>query len=93
LHISRTARRAVSTAARTDAVNILLRTNDVVLISAVEAILKGAGIEYLVADTHASVVEGSAGAIPRRILVAAESLVRARDLLTAAGFGHMLAKA
>jgi hypothetical protein len=82
-----------STTARTKAVSILLRTNDPVLISAIEAILKGAGIEYLVADTHASVIEGSVGAIPRRILVATEQLARARDLLTEAGLGHTLARA
>jgi uncharacterized protein (DUF1330 family) len=74
-------------------VSILLRTNDLVLISAIEAILKGAGIEYLVADTHASVIEGSVGAIPRRILVATASLAQARQLLTEAGLGHTLAKA
>lgn len=73
--------------------NILLRTNDLVLISAIEAILKGAGIKYLVADTHTSVIEGSVGAIPRRILVETESLARARELLSEAGLGHTLAKA
>lgn len=73
--------------------SILLRTNDLVLISAIEAILAGAKIEYFVADAHTSVIEGSVGAIPRRILVATESLAKARELLTEAGLGHTLAKA
>lgn len=72
--------------------SLLLRTNDLVLISAVEAILSGAKIEYLVADSHTSVIEGSAGAIPRRILVGTQSLVRARQLLTEAGLGHALSE-
>ncbi len=71
---------------------LLLRTNDLVLISAVEAILSGAKIEYLVADTHMSAVEGSVGAIPRRVMVETNALDRARKLLTEAGLGHALAK-
>ena len=73
--------------------DILLRTNDLVLISAIEAMLKGAEIQYFVADTHTSVIEGSVGAIPRRVLVASDSLAQARQLLTEAGLGHTLAKA
>ena len=38
--------------------SLLLRTNDLVLISAVEALLSGARIDYFVADTHTSVMEG-----------------------------------
>jgi putative signal transducing protein len=71
--------------------NLLLRTNDLVLISAVEAILTGANIEYFVADTHTSVMEGSVGAIPRRVMVVARSSERARKLMTDAGLGHALA--
>jgi len=74
-------------------VSLLFRTNDLVLISAIEAILKGAQIDYFVADTHTSVIEGSAGAIPRRVLVATDSLARAQQLMRDAGYGHMLAGA
>jgi hypothetical protein len=73
-------------------VKVLLRTNDIVLISAVEAILKSAKIEYLVADTHTSIMEGSAGAIPRRLLVAENSIARAQKLLTDAGLAQALAE-
>lgn len=70
---------------------VLLRTNDLVLISAVEALLTGARISYQVADGYTSVMEGSSGAIPRRVMVAAEALEQARQLMTDAGLGNTLA--
>jgi hypothetical protein len=69
----------------------LLRTNDAVLISAVEALLGGAGIEFMVADRHMSVLEGSIGVLPRRVLVPEDKISKARTVLTQAGFGHALA--
>ena len=69
----------------------LLRTNDAVLISAIEALLKGAGIECMVADRYMSVMEGSIGVLPRRMLVADDDSKRARKLLTDAGLGDVLA--
>jgi hypothetical protein len=69
----------------------LLRTNDAVLISAVEALLKGAGIECMVADRHMSVLEGSLGVLPRRVLVMDGEISRARRVLQEAGLGHALA--
>jgi hypothetical protein len=68
----------------------LLRTNDVVLISAVEALLDGAGIGHIVLDQHMSVLEGSIGLLPRRLLVEDDALVRARRLLAEAGLGAQL---
>jgi hypothetical protein len=65
----------------------LLRTNDVVLISFVEALLRDAGIEHIVVDTNMSVVEGSLGVLPRRVLVAGEGAEAARKLLEDAGVG------
>ena len=47
----------------------LVRTNDAVLISAIEALLNGAGIPYMVLDQNMSVLEGSLGVLPRRVLV------------------------
>ena len=64
----------------------LLSTNDAVLISAVEALLKGASIDHIVADQNMSVLEGSIGIFPRRILVGDDELEAARRLLTEAGF-------
>ncbi len=68
----------------------LLRTNDAVLISAIEALLSGAGIAHVVVDQNISVLEGSIGAFPRRILVGADQLDAARRLLTDAGLAHEL---
>ncbi|HEV2163115.1 MAG TPA: DUF2007 domain-containing protein [Stellaceae bacterium] len=62
----------------------LLRTNDPVRLSWAEALLTSAGIEIVIADRHTSVVEGSIGAIQRRILVAEDDLARARALLAEA---------
>ena len=47
----------------------LLRTNDGVLLSAIAALLDSAGIGHLVLDQHMSVMEGSIGLLPRRLLV------------------------
>ena len=68
----------------------LLRTNDAVLISAVEALLKGAHIDHMVVDQNISVLEGSIGIFPRRILVSADKLEAARRLLKDAGFANEL---
>jgi hypothetical protein len=68
----------------------LVRTNDVVLISDIAALLDGAAISYLVFDQNVSAVEGSIGIFPRRIVVAEEDAVAARRLLEAAGFGRDL---
>ncbi len=63
----------------------LLRTNDPVKLSWIQALLADAGIEAVVLDTHTSIVEGSIGAIPRRVCVLAEDLERARRVLDEAG--------
>jgi hypothetical protein len=68
----------------------LVRTNDAVLISAIEALLNGAGIPHLLADQNISVLEGSIGAFQRRILIGEDEIDAARQLLTEAGFGHEL---
>ena len=47
----------------------LVRTNDIVLVSAVGALLDGANIHHLVLDQNMSIIEGSLGVLPRRILV------------------------
>ena len=47
----------------------LLRTNDNVLLSYAAALLRDAGIAVVQLDTHTSILEGSIGAIPRRLMV------------------------
>jgi hypothetical protein len=56
----------------------LLRSNDPVWLSYVRHVLAEEGIEFLQLDDHMSALEGSVGAIPRRIMVLAEDLARAR---------------
>lgn len=59
----------------------LLRTNDLVRLSWARAVLAEAGIPCLVLDEQTSAVEGSIGAIPRRLMVAEEDASRARWLI------------
>ena len=68
----------------------LVRTNDAVLVSAVQALLDAAHIPYLVLDQNMSVLEGSIGILPRRILVNECCIDDARRLLAEAGLGHEL---
>ncbi len=63
----------------------LLRTNDPVLVSFVESLLREAEIAFHVADLNMSVVEGSIGAFPRRVLVGDDAMDEARRLLIDAG--------
>ncbi len=63
----------------------LVRTNDVVKLSWLQALLADAGIEAIVLDMHTSIIEGSIGAIPRRLAVVEEDFARARRVLEAAG--------
>jgi hypothetical protein len=64
----------------------LVRTNDAVLISAIEALLNSASITHMVVDQNMSVLEGSIGIFPRRILVADGEFDAASRLLTDAGY-------
>jgi hypothetical protein len=68
----------------------LLRTNDIVLISRIEALLDEVGIHYFVADANMSVLEGSIALIQRRILVLAEDLTAARRHMTDIGLAAEL---
>jgi hypothetical protein len=63
----------------------LLRSNDPVLVSFVTSLLLDAGIEHNVADSHMSVIEGSIGALPGRILVPESRYNDAARLLADAG--------
>jgi hypothetical protein len=68
----------------------LIRANDAVLVSAVQALLDAAHIPHLVFDQNMSVLEGSIGILPRRILVNECCIDDARKLLAEAGLGHEL---
>lgn len=68
----------------------LLRSNNPVLLSYVQALLGAEAIEHLVLDGYMSVLEGSVGVLPRRVLVADEDLAGARALLVEAGIAAEL---
>ena len=65
-------------AVKEGALRELVRTNDPVLVSAIEAMLDGADIPHVVLDQNMSVLEGSIGILPRRILVADDHVAAAR---------------
>ncbi|MHA1546977.1 MAG: putative signal transducing protein [Alphaproteobacteria bacterium] len=69
----------------------LVKSNDLVLIGYVEALLRGADIDHVVLDTNMSVLEGSVGAIPRRVVVHAQDINRARVILHDVGLAHEFA--
>ena len=75
---------------RNNALREIVRTNDPVLISAIEALFTGAHIPYLVLDQNMSELEGSIGMLPRRILVDDASEQEARTLLSDAGLAKEL---
>lgn len=66
----------------------LLRSNDPVVLSWVEALLSEARIGTVLLDTHTSILEGSISAIPRRLMVGDDDYATARRLL--AGADHRL---
>jgi hypothetical protein len=68
----------------------LVRTNDMVLVSAIGALLDGANIHHLVLDQNMSIIEGSLGVLPRRILVHEDDHRQARQILSDAGLAHEL---
>ena len=68
----------------------LLRTNNPVTISFVQSLLDSEGIINFVADQHMSILDGSIGILPRRIMVDTEYLHRARRLVNDNGLGKEL---
>lgn len=68
----------------------LVKTNDVTVISFIEALLSEADIAYMVLDQHMSILEGSLGMIPRRIVVDEDAHAQATRILNAADLGHEL---
>lgn len=66
----------------------IIRTNDPVIISFAESLLRDAEIPFFVADSNMSVMEGSLGILPRRVLVEESYLEQARRLLKDAGIAE-----
>ena len=59
----------------------LLRTNDAVLLTFLEALLRDDGIACIILDRHTSILEGSLNMLPQRLMIAREDEARARHLL------------
>lgn len=63
----------------------LIRTNDAVLLSFAESLMRDAGIHCMIADETMSILEGSLGLLPRRLLVEDGRAEEARGIFTDAG--------
>lgn len=59
----------------------LFKTNDPTLISFATALLKGEQITCLTLDVHMSILEGSIGIMPRRMMVTDEDYYMAYKIL------------
>ena len=70
----------------------LLRTNDPVLLSFVEVLLRDAGVAAMIADANISAVEGSIGILPRRVLVADDAWAAAAAVLADADLAGWVVK-
>lgn len=68
----------------------LVRTNDAVVLSFIEALFKERDIAHMILDLNMSVLEGSLGILPRRVLVEDERYDEARRLLDDAGLDKEL---
>ena len=68
----------------------LIRTNDIALVAVVEALLNGEEIPCLVADRHASVIDGSLRVVQMRVLVADDRAEEAREIIREADLGEWL---
>jgi len=68
----------------------LVRTNDLLVVFAIEALLTEMHIPYLVTDRNVSVLVGSIEAFPCRIIVGGCCVSDARGVLEGAGYGREL---
>lgn len=68
----------------------IMRTNNAVLLNFVEVLLRDAGIPAIVADGNMSVMEGSIGILPRRVLVDEGDEAQAKRILEQADLGEWI---
>lgn len=59
----------------------MLRTNDPTVMAYAKALLSGEDIEVFEMDVHMSILEGSIGILPRRLMVRQSDLFRARAVM------------
>ena len=65
--------------------HVVLVSNDLIRLSFLTCLLRDAGVEAVVLDNQVSTLEGSIGAIPRRLVVASEDGAQAMRVLREAG--------
>ncbi len=65
--------------------HVVLVTNDLIRLSFLVCLLRDAGVEAIVLDHQVSTMEGSIGAIPRRLAVASADRAQAMRVLAEAG--------
>ena len=70
----------------------VLRSNDPALLSFAAALLSGEDIEAQVFDVHMSIMDGSIGILPRRVMVVSEDAEEARAILRDNGLGSELSE-
>ena len=61
----------------------ILRTNDPTVVAFAKALLRAEDIDCFEMDVHMSVMEGSIGILPRRLMVARRDAFQARAILRA----------
>ena len=64
---------------------VVVTSNNAVRLSFLKALLMDAGLAPVVLDEHASIMDGSIGAIQQRLMVADEDYDRARRVLSDCG--------
>ncbi len=69
-------------------VRAIVKSNDPTLISFVTSLLTDAGIRVFEWDSNMSVVDGSIGILPRRLMVPDDDLAAACRILRGAGLAH-----
>lgn len=68
----------------------LFRTNNLTTLSFAKSLLEAAGLMCFVFDDNTSVIEGSLGMLPRRLMVAEDDSTQAKQLLREAGLADEL---
>jgi hypothetical protein len=71
---------------------LLLRTNDIVLLSFAQSLLKDGRIESILLDENASIMDGSTGMLPRRLMVVDEDYRQAKRILSDGGLSSEISK-
>ena len=61
---------------------VVATSNDPIRLSFLTSLLADAGIAVVLLDLHASIMDGSVGAVPRRLMVREEDWSRAMRILT-----------